>query len=471
MANPRSWRLAVLLSAAAGCALALAMRRTKAQRASRRIPAGRRILILGAGFGGRAVARELTRLIPVECQTDIRIVDHNDWLLFTPMLTEVAGGEIAPQHITSPACRLPSRIAYECARVETIDLPRKTVTLGDPAASSQAGKRTLSADHLVIALGSVPAFHRIDGVAEHTLPMKTLEDAAAVRDHVLNCMECAAVEPRADRRAALLTFVVGGGGYTGVETMAAVNDMVRAAAPRLRVDPAEIRTILIETGDRLLPEVTRSLGGYAHKKLEQRKVEVRLNTKIRGAGSDHVEVDGTRIATRTLIWAAGVKANPIVEHLACAHGKHGAIAVDHTCAIPGQSNVWALGDCAEVPHGGSQNAYAPTAQNATREGECVARNIVAVLKGEQARAFDYQPIGELALVGRHSGIARVYGLHFSGFLAWAAWRAFYLLTIPAPRQRARILLDWLRGLAFGRAAIENRQSHEQRRASAVAGPT
>ena len=189
--------------------------------------------------------------------------------------------------------------------------------------------------------------------------------------------------------------------------------------------------------------------------MEQRGVEIRLNTEIVGAGADYVELKGgERIATHALIWAGGVRPNPLVETLSAARGKHGGLTVDACCAVSGQPGLWALGDCAEIPEAEAPKTYAPTAQNAMREGVQVARNIVAVLRGEEPQPFVYTPIGELALVGKRSGVAQVFGFQFSGPLAWAMWRMVYWAKMPDARQRVRILLDWTLDVVFGRNPID-----------------
>jgi NADH:ubiquinone reductase (H+-translocating) len=201
--------------------------------------------------------------------------------------------------------------------------------------------------------------------------------------------------------------------------------------------------------------LNEDLAAFAQQKLEERGVRVMLNTKIAVVGDGFVELEGgRRIETRLLVWAAGVMPNPLVKELPCRKGKHGGIAAAACCAAPDYPGVWALGDCAEVPKPQGDGTYAPTAQNATREGELVARNIVAALCGEAPRPFAFHTIGELALVGRHAGVGEIYGRKFSGLLAWAMWRAVYLAKIPGMAQRSRILLDWMLDFIFGRSIAE-----------------
>jgi NADH:quinone reductase (non-electrogenic) len=413
-----------------------------------------KVVIIGAGFAGLNVAQELSNLLPAQNDGQITLVDQNNYLLFTPMLTEVAGGELDPHHILASPRLLSRRINFEQGQVRDIDLQNKSVVLD--LGNGGGDRRTLKADHVVIALGSVPNFHGIPGIEEHSLGLKSIADAAAIRNRILECLEHASWEKDSPVRKELLTFVVGGGGYTGVETMAAINDLVRTSVKYYpKVSPGEIRTLIIEPGDRLMSELSSDLGAFGQKKLEERGVEVRLKTKITRATGQFVELEqGERIPTRTLLWAGGITPNPLVGKLNCRRGKHGGIVVDQCCAVPDHPGVWALGDCAEIPQPGSDGTYAPTAQNATREGALVARNIVAAFRGQPPKPFQFTPIGELALVGRHSGVARIYGHHFSGFLAWAMWRAIYISKMPGMAQRARILLDWLLDFIFGRNIAE-----------------
>lgn len=421
--------------------------------------AGRpKIVILGAGFGGIYAARTLGTLLPHPVDAEITVIDENNFFVFTPMLTEVAGGELDPRHIVNAVRRFSPRINFMQASVKAIDLKRKrvTVSLGRPEARLPVREQTIEADHLVIALGSATNYYNIAGLKEHSLNIKNLGDAALIHNRALTLLERADEEPSPAIRRELLTFVVGGGGFSGVETMAALNDLVRENSRNYpRIMPGEIRTVLIEAGERLLPELDEKLAAYTLKKLRKRGVEVQLNTAISGAGPDYVKTkNGEHIKTHLLIWSGGVAPTPVVKNLDCEHSRHGGIITDECCRIPGYANTWAIGDCATIPQPGKQGTYAPLAQNATREGEQVAHNIVAALRGEAPRPFLYQPIGELAMIGKHTGVASIFGMRFSGKLAWFMWRSVYLLKMPHLSMRLRVVADWTGDFLFGREIAE-----------------
>ncbi len=442
------------LAAAATYGAWLALRRAEEREQNRGLLKGKRVLILGDGFAGMGVAQELARLLPGDGDGEILLIDMDNYLLFTPMLTEAAGGDIQQAHIVSPARKLHHRVSFVQGRVTGIDLQAKRVTVQAGPAGLDTAEKTYAADALVIALGSVTSYHGLPGVEENSIAMKRLEDAQAAFNRVSACLERAAVEEDATKRRELLTFVIGGGGYTGVETMAAINDLVRSAVKDLpSVDPGEVRTVLVHPGKRLLEEITPDLAEFAMVELKKRGVEVQLNASIAEAGPNFVQVKGgERIGARTLIWSAGVMPNPVLADTPAKKGKHRGLEVDTYCRVPGFPGVWALGDCAEVPEPDGKGTYAPTAQNATREGKLVGGNIVLEARGEPLKPFRFTPIGELALVGRRTGVARVYGINFSGFIAWAMWRAIYLAKMPSFAQQSRILTDWVLDVLFGREA-------------------
>lgn len=417
-----------------------------------------RIVILGAGFGGVQVAQRLARLFPKPASAEIVLIDQNNFLLYTPMLIEVLGGQVDMLDIVTATRQISPRIAFQQGRVEDIDPRSRCVALriggtgmGDPMA-----RVTIDADHLVLALGSAPNYYGIPGLPENSLSMNNLCDAVGIRNRTLALLERANAEADAHARCALLTFVVGGGGFSGVETAAALNDLVRDAAryyPRIR--PEDIRVVVIEALGRLLPELDPRLADYALRKLRENRIEVMLNTKVLRASRESIELDGNRcVDMRTLIWTGGVSPVSVVKGLDCQHGKHGGLVVEPTCAVPGLPGVWALGDCADVPLPDRQGFYANTAQNATRQGKLVAENIAAALRGGSLRRFVYKPIGEAAALGRRSGVACIYGICVSGFAGWFIWRTIYLLKLPHLKQRMRVASDWTLDLVFGREIAE-----------------
>ncbi|MGI8913726.1 MAG: NAD(P)/FAD-dependent oxidoreductase [Chloroflexota bacterium] len=421
-----------------------------------------RVIILGAGFGGIHVARELARLLPEPYGAEIVLVDQKNYFVFTPMLTEVVGGEVVAEHIVSSIRKLSPRVTFMAGRVDGVDVTNKRVTLslGDEASGTPTGTLALEADHLVFALGSVTNYHGIAGVEEHSLDIKSLSDAGAIHNKAIALLERADNEPDPPARKKLLTIVVAGGGFSGVETMAALNSLLRESTKRYQnISEHDIRTVLMHPGEHLLAEIGPSLGDYAQKKLEQQGVDVRLRTEVAGVGVDYVQIQGgERIPTSLLVWTAGVMPSPVVGVLDLKRGQHGGIVVKRTCAVPGHAGVWALGDCAEVPEPDGQKSYAPTAQNATREGSLVARNIARVMQGEQPVPFNYHPIGQLALVGKHAGVAKLFGIRFSGVLAWAMWRGVYLAKEPRLGKRLRVALDWTLDFLTG-LDIAARPSH------------
>ncbi len=382
---------------------------------NRNIATGKHILILGGGFGGREAAAELARLLPGRGNGEITLVDERPYLLFTPMLTDVVGGDVRPGSITSSVACLPSRVKYLQASVETIDLRARSAKLSD--------EQTLRADQIVVALGSSTNFHQAKGVEDVAFTVKSIGDAAGIYRNALTRIEEAEKESDPVKRKEILTFVVAGGGYTGVETMAALDKHVRTEIrKRPSLDESEVRMLIVEPMDRIMMEVPPDLAAYSQKELEAAGVEVIVNIGIKEATAGKVSLtDGRDIPCRTLIWTAGVMPSEVVQRADAPKGKHHGLQAEETLAVTGRAGVWAVGDCAEIPQHaeGESKTYAPTAQNATREGVHVARNIVRSLRGDRLRPFQYTPIGSLAIVGKGRGVAHVYGHSFSGIIASA----------------------------------------------------
>jgi NADH dehydrogenase len=295
----------------------------------------------------------------------------------------------------------------------------------------------------------VTSYHHVPGASEHTIGFKTLADAAQARAHVVSCFEQAALEDAAAARRALLTFVVAGGGYSGVELTAALADFLRALRryyPSLAGEP--LRVVLAHHGERLLEELTDSAAAYTLGLLRRQGIAVRLGTGVTRVEADSVELaPGGTVPTRTVFWTAGVAPDPLIARLGVPCDQHGAAVVDEHLAVQGYPGVWALGDCAHVPNprGG---AYGPTAQNAEREAPVVAHNVLATIQGRPLRRFDYQPVGMLASLGRRTAVGEVFGHQFSGLGAWLLWRTLYLAKLPGWDRRARVGLDWALDFIF-----------------------
>ena len=312
-------------------------------------------------------------------------------------------------------------------------------------------QRELPFDYLVLALGSETNYLGIPGVAEHALGIKTLSDAFILRAGVLAMLEGASVEADPERRKRMLTFVVAGGGFAGVETVGAINDLARQSLQHYgRIDPREVRVLLIHGGPVILPELGEALGLYAQEKLRKRQVEIKLKTRVSAYADGTVHCDdGEAVPADMLVWAGGASPSPILKDTPFEL-QRGRVIVDSTLEVPGFPGVWAVGDCAAIIDPTSKNPYPPTAQHALREGRQAAKNICARLKGERPTPFVYKAPGQLASIGRRTGVARIFGLNFSGVIGWVLWRTVYLMKLPRLEKKIRVGLQWARELVLER---------------------
>ncbi len=402
-----------------------------------------RILILGGGFGGVYTALTLEKLLKAEIrrgEVELGLVSRENYIVFQPMLPEVISGSIGLLDTITPIRRLCPHTNLYTRTIESIDLDHRSV-----ASTAGFGSRQhhLHYDHLVFALGNVTSFAGQPGLAEYALPFKYLGDALTLRNRVIHTLEEADIEQEPELRRALLTFVVAGGGFSGVEAVAELNDFVRAAARGFRnIRAEEIRVVLLHAGRLILPELPASLGEFAQRLLARRGVELRLNTRLAGATADTALLaGGDRIATRTLVSTVPAAPNPIVAMLPLPMDR-GRIVVDSGLEVPGSSGVWAVGDCAAVPDAKTGGLCPPTAQHATRQATHVARNIVAALRGEPKRAFAFTALGKMGSLGRRSAVAEILGVRLSGFLAWWLWRTIYLMKLPGLDRKIRVAADW-----------------------------
>lgn len=394
------------------------------------------VLVVGGGFGGRDAAKRLARRLPPGAR--ITLVDRSGYTLYTPMLTEAAGRSVDPRHIAAPLRALPRRVRLVQEEVVAADLHGKSITL--------AGGEVLHANHIVFALGSTTNFRDVEGARENSLTMKTLADAERVQAAAERQVERAAREGDAEKRRRLLSFVVAGGGYTGVETIAALNDLVRDAARHRGLDTGELRLTLVEPAERLMAEMPERLADYSQRILERDGIAVRVHVGVSKVEEGSLTLsDGEALPAGLLIWDTGITPNPLIEKFDCAKGKKGGIAVDSAFRVEDRPGIWAIGDCAEIPKpDGSGAFFEPTAQNATREGILVADNILAALQRRPVKPFTYKQVGELAVISRYRGVAHVFGLQIRGFAGWLLWRAIYLAKLPGLAARAGVLRDWIR---------------------------
>jgi NADH dehydrogenase len=402
-----------------------------------------RILILGGGFGGVYTAIALEKQLGAEIrrgEVELGLVSRENYMVFQPMLPEVISGSIGVLDTIAPIRRLCPHTNLYTRTIESIDLDHRSV---QSAAGFGSRQHHLHFDHLVVALGNVTSFAGQPGLAEYALPFKYLGDALALRNRVIHTLEEADIEQDPALRRALLTFVVAGGGFSGVEAVAELNDFVRAAADSFRrLDPREIRVVLLHAGGLILPELPRSLAEFAQALLRRRGVEIRLDTRLAGATADHALLaGGERIATRTLVSTVPSGPNPLVAMLPVKK-ERGRILVGSDLEVADHPGVWAVGDCAAVRDASSGDFCPPTAQHATRQAACAARNIAATLRGEPRKAFAFTALGKMGSLGRRSAVAEIFGLRLSGFLAWWLWRTIYLMKLPGLDRKLRVATDW-----------------------------
>ncbi len=417
-----------------------------------------RIVILGGGFAGATTALQLERLIGRRSDVEIMLLDNENFFTFTPLLPEVPSGSIQSQHIVFPLRALLKHTAVRQALVRNVDLEAKTVTARHCHACAEFSVRF---DHLVLALGSVPNFFDLSGLDQHALTMKSLADATALHAQLIDKLEHADLESDADLRREMLAFVVAGGGFAGVETLAEMNDFVRGAGRYYpRIQQSDIRMVLVHSGDRILPEVSPTLSEYALKKLRSRGIEARLQTRLVAFNGRRVILnDGEEIPARTMVWTAGTSPSPLLDGINVPRLKNGKVEVNATMEVRDRPGVWALGDIAAIPDVACGNTCPPTAQHALRQGKRLARNIMARLQGDEPQPFVYRPLGLLAGLGRRAAVAEILGLRFSGFFAWWLWRTIYLMKLPSLERKIRVALDWTLDLFFPRDIVYLRSLH------------
>jgi NADH:ubiquinone reductase (H+-translocating) len=401
----------------------------------------KRVVILGGGFAGVYAAKHLEKALGKKDDYEIVLLSKENYFVFQPMLPELISGTIGLLDIVCPLRPLLPKTNVQAREVESIDLASRTITTSH---GFRAKPHVIHYDHLVVALGNVTDFRGMRGLPEHAMPFKNLADAIHLRNHVIRALEEAAIEEEdQELRKQLLTFVIAGGGFSGVEVAAELNDFVREVAKDYRgISPSDIKVVLVHSGNRVLPEVAESLGVFAQKILQKRGVELRLNTRLDAATSEHaVLANGEIIPTRTLVSTVPSSPHPLVDTLALPKTK-GKIKVKSTLAVDGFKNIWALGDCALVPEPFVDGFCPPTAQHAIRQGKTVANNIVAEIRGGPQLAFDFGGLGKMGSLGHHCAVADMMGVNISGLLAFLMWRAIYLMKLPGWGRRLKVASSW-----------------------------
>jgi NADH dehydrogenase len=401
-----------------------------------------RVAVLGGGFGGVYTALALERLAAKGAPLDVSLVNRENYLIFQPMLAEVVAGDVGILDTVSPLRQLLPNTDLLIREVEGVDLERRVVTLG---AGLTPQTHALEFDHLVVALGNVTDFRGVPGLPEHALAFKTLADSVHIRNHVINVLEQSSIVRDPDLRRTMLTFVVAGGGFSGTEVAAALNDFVREAASHYRaIAPEEVRVILVHSGKNALErELTPRLARYATATLAEQGIELMLGERLVAASPySAVLSNGERIATRTLISTVPSSPNPIVEQLGLPSVK-GRLDCDPTTAVKGSDRVWSVGDCALIPMPGGEPSP-PTAQHAIRQAKLCARNILAAHTGDPSRSFAFTGLGKLGVLGHRRAVAELPGgFTVEGVPAWLMWRAIYWSKLPGAARKTRVAVSWL----------------------------
>jgi NADH dehydrogenase len=411
-----------------------------------------KIVIAGGSFAGLYAAKYLDNHLARRPDIEVTLIARENFILFTPMLHEVAAGDLAPADIVNPLRRILRHVNVIEADVRDIDLKARKVRC---VHGLEGAEVEFQFDHLLLALGSETNFFDNAGIRDWAVTMKNLSDAALLRNRMVAFLEEATLERAAAIRRQWLTFVIAGGGFAGAETAGAVNDFVRETAKFYpRMGDEEIRVVVIHPGEYLLPELGEELGRYAEGKLRERKVEVIKGARVASYDGWVVTLStGISIPAATLIWTAGVKPSPVVAALSCPK-ERGRIAANEYLQVPGFAGLWTAGDCAAVPDLTASPArtgfHPPTAQHGMREAVTAAKNIERTILGRPLKPFRYRTMGMLASIGHHTGVASFFGFKFSGFIAWWMWRSVYLAKLPRLVKKLRVMMAWTFDLLFGR---------------------
>ena len=410
------------------------------------------VIIAGGGFAGVNCAQALARALGAGSERRVAIVADQNYMLFQPMLAEVAGSSLSPRHVVNPIRALCRGATVLRGAIQQIDLGARRLELSAGAFSPNLW---IEFEHLALALGGIVDLSRVPGMAEHAFLMKNVGDALKLRGALIDRFEEANLIADAALLPRLLTFVVVGGGYSGVETAGQMLDLaesVRDFYPRIATE--KFRVVLVHSGAHLLPEISEQLGRYCEENLRARGVEIILGARVTSMTSSKVTLgDGRTIESHTVISTVGNAPHPLIVSICGKAGianEKGRIATEPTLRVPGQPRLWSAGDCAAVPQAGG-GTCPPTGQFAMRQGTTMGRNIALALGGRDDLApFTFKGLGSLAAIGHRTAVAEIMGLKFSGFIAWWMWRTIYLSKLPGLERKLRVMIDWTLDLFFPR---------------------
>ncbi len=400
----------------------------------------KQVVILGGGFGGVYTAMNLRKSLRASDKLDIVLITRENYLVFQPLLPEVIAGSIDLIHCITPIRRLCPDIRLITREINQIDLKRRKITT---VHGVRPQPLEIEFDYLVIALGRGHDFSSMPGLREHAFTFKNMADGLILRNHILHSLEEADIEMDPQLRRELLTFVVAGGGFSGVEVAAQIHDLfhnIRSNYPSLKDET--VRVVLVHSGERILPELNDALGNYAGNILRRRGLRLLLNERVERAAVDSVYLQsGLRIPARTLVSTVPSTPNPLLNMLECEI-ENGRVATQATLAVKGAENVWALGDCALIRDEDGM-VSPPTAQFAVRQARTVAANILLTHREKTGREhFSFSGLGKIGSLGRRSAVAEIFGLKISGIIAWFLWRTIYWAKMPGLDRKIRVGIDW-----------------------------
>jgi NADH dehydrogenase len=409
------------------------------------------IVIVGSGFTGFTCAHRLARILRRRHVTaDITIVSPVDYMLYTPLLPDVAGGVVDARFVAVPLANALKGVRAVRGRVDEVDFAQQTLAYRDP----EERRHRMSWDRLVLTPGSVTRLFDVPGLATHARGLKTTAEALYLRDHFVEQLELADIDDDPDVAAARRTVVVVGASYSGTELVAQLRALADAAAKQMGFNPADVKFLLLDTADQVMPEVGKKLGDAALKVLRRRGIDVRLGTTLKEAYADHVVLsDDSRIDTHTIAWVTGVTGAPLIEQLGLPTEK-GRLKVQPDLQVPGRPGVFAAGDAAAVPDLTQPGKITPpTAQHATRQGKVLARNVAASLGYGTSKQYKHRNLGLVVDLGPGYAVANPLNVHLSGLPAKFVTRAYHLYAIPRPVNRWAVSLAYLTDLLFNRSVV------------------